>query len=336
YGGASFGTGSGFFNVRPCASATGQNPSLRLRTNNVTAMTINRDQNVGIGTVTPAGTLDILGTTLLTNTSTALTGTAATFLASGDNAANTGNLIKATVSGTSAATVPIMATNAGTGLSMRVNDDGTDTDSTPFAITATGNVGIGDDSPDTQFEISHPTAPVMTMSDPGLAHGMTAILPTDSFLQADEQTDNDGGLRLVGASDAVGQTGLLLMGVIGDANPTDSIPALRLSGSKKFGASITNLGALETAIQFEGVTGTNYMTILGDGKVGIGTVTPAKNFHVIGTVGLDTTLTDATGTPGSICYDTSTFEMTKNNALTCTVSDAREKKDIYSLSGLQI
>ncbi|MGI0065045.1 MAG: tail fiber domain-containing protein, partial [Nitrosopumilaceae archaeon] len=137
------------------------------------------------------------------------TGTLFDVALTGNNAANTGNLIKATVSGTSAATVPIMATNAGTGLSLRINDDGTDTDSTPFAITATGDVGIG----------------------------------------------------------------------------------------------ITS---------------------------------PTRKLDVTGTVGLSSSITDATGTPGSICYDTSTFEMTKNNALTCTVSDARAKKDIYSLSGLQI
>ncbi|MGH8712163.1 MAG: tail fiber domain-containing protein, partial [Burkholderiales bacterium] len=78
------------------------------------------------------------------------------------------------------------------------------------------------------------------------------------------------------------------------------------------------------------------ITINKDQNVGIGITSPTRKLDVTGTVGLSSSITDATGTPGSICYDTSTFEMTKNNALTCTVSDAREKKDIYSLSGLQI
>lgn len=44
-----------------------------------------------------------------------------------------------------------------------------------------------------------------------------------------------------------------------------------------------------------------------------------------------TGLTNAAGTPGSLCYNTATFEMTKNNALTCTVSSRDFKQDIFSL-----
>ncbi|MGH8712221.1 MAG: hypothetical protein ACREVA_13080, partial [Burkholderiales bacterium] len=357
--------------------ATNAGTGLSLRINDdgtdtdSTPFAITATGDVGIGTVTPAQTLDILGTTLLTNTSTALTGTAATFLASGNNAANTGNLIKATVSGTSAATVPIMATNAGTGLSLRINDDGTDTDSTPFVVDASGftgvrdatpdyafevsgtsdseigmsdtalahgvtflvntdtfghfseltsitgglrirglvnsaaiepitlsgifgstdpidtvaavrvvgakrsstttvglgalektfevqggsgttklfnvldggNIGIGDDSPDTQLEISHATVPVMTMSDPGLAHGMTTQLATDSFVSLSQLTDNDGGLKLIGASDAAGQNALKIIGAIGVTDTTDNIPALLLTGAKKSGTTIADVAA---------------------------------------------------------------------------------------------
>ncbi len=42
-------------------------------------------------------------------------------------------------------------------------------------------------------------------------------------------------------------------------------------------------------------------------------------------------VTDATGTPGSLCYNTSTFEMYKNNALTCTVSTLLYKKNVINL-----
>lgn len=49
-------------------------------------------------------------------------------------------------------------------------------------------------------------------------------------------------------------------------------------------------------------------------------------------------ITTASGTPGSICYNTATNEVTRNSALTCTVSSARFKDSIerYDASALSI
>ena len=79
----------------------------------------------------------------LSSSATGFTGTMQDITLSGNNAANTGTLFKSTVSGVASAAVPLMITNAGTGLSLRVNDDGTDTDTTPVVVDASGNVGIG-------------------------------------------------------------------------------------------------------------------------------------------------------------------------------------------------
>lgn len=49
-----------------------------------------------------------------------------------------------------------------------------------------------------------------------------------------------------------------------------------------------------------------------------------------GTIVLSSGVTNAAGTPGSICYNTATFELTKNNALTCTVSSRLFKKGVSS------
>jgi hypothetical protein len=57
-----------------------------------------------------------------------------------DNAASVGNVLTLNTTGTSNAAVPLAIVNAGTGLSMRVNDDGTTTDSTPFVIDASGTI----------------------------------------------------------------------------------------------------------------------------------------------------------------------------------------------------
>ena len=54
YGGGSFGRGAGFFNVRPDASATAPNPSLRFLTANVERMILTNTGSVGIGTSTPS------------------------------------------------------------------------------------------------------------------------------------------------------------------------------------------------------------------------------------------------------------------------------------------
>ena len=53
YSGNSFGRSSGFFNVRPDASAVAPNPSLRFATANVQRMIITNAGNVGIGTTSP-------------------------------------------------------------------------------------------------------------------------------------------------------------------------------------------------------------------------------------------------------------------------------------------
>lgn len=67
-------------------------------------------------------------------------------------------------------------------------------------------------------------------------------------------------------------------------------------------------------------------------RVGISSTTPWRTLSVTGTVGLSSSITNAAGTPGSLCYNTSTFEMVKNNAATCTVSSKDYKSDIATLT----
>ncbi len=57
------------------------------------------------------------------------------------------NILSLTQSYTSATGETLLVTNAGTGASLRVNDDGTESDSSPFIIDASGSVGIGDATP---------------------------------------------------------------------------------------------------------------------------------------------------------------------------------------------
>jgi hypothetical protein len=121
--------------------------------------------NVGSSSVT-SGTLFNAA-----STSTAMTGTIGNFILSGDNSANTGSVIKATVAGISSAAVPLMITNGGSGMSFRVNDNGSDSDTTPFVVDNAGSVGIGTTSPTAALHILGPNAtgsntaiPVLTVT----------------------------------------------------------------------------------------------------------------------------------------------------------------------------
>lgn len=67
YGGASFGRGSGFINVRPDASATAPNPSLRLATADVVRLFITNTGNVGIGSAPPTERLEVTGGSIYLN-----------------------------------------------------------------------------------------------------------------------------------------------------------------------------------------------------------------------------------------------------------------------------
>ncbi len=84
----------------------------------------------------------------LSSSSTGLTGDLANFTASGSNAAVTGNVLKVGLTGASAVGTALNVTTAGSGgYALRVNDNGTYTDSDPFVIDYNGNVGIGTTNP---------------------------------------------------------------------------------------------------------------------------------------------------------------------------------------------
>jgi hypothetical protein len=91
----------------------------------------------------------------LSSTSTGLTGDLVSILASGNNTGVTGNALKVGLTGASATGTALNITTAGSsGYALRVNDDGTFTDSTPFVIDTSGNVGIGTTNPLAKLDIA--------------------------------------------------------------------------------------------------------------------------------------------------------------------------------------
>lgn len=93
-------------------------------------------------TLSPATVDDVMSIASSTTTGAVVDITSSGAAVTGDAAA-----LNILVSNSSTSIAAAMITNGGSGLSFRINDDGTTSDSTPFVVDAAGNVGIGTASP---------------------------------------------------------------------------------------------------------------------------------------------------------------------------------------------
>jgi len=145
-----------------------------------------------------------------------------------------------------------------------------------FLEGSTGNVGIGTAAPAKALEIFDGE---FGISKTGVAHGLTGWLPTNMGGRFYSNA-NTGGLVFMGASDDAGVGGIVYHGVIGVTDPTDTTPAILLSGAKKNTTVPQALGNDETVLQIANYISTPLMTVMGDGDVGIGTTVPNYNLTV--------------------------------------------------------
>ena len=104
----------------------------------------------------------------------------------------------------------------------------------------------------------------LSLKDSDVAHGVTDVTETTSFFHVDIDSGTDGGARVWGFSDTVGQRPMTLHGVFGNTNPTDTIPAIALVGSKRSGTGRADLGSAETVLKVIN-NATDLLTMLGDG-----------------------------------------------------------------------
>ncbi|MFA6519665.1 MAG: helix-turn-helix domain-containing protein, partial [Candidatus Paceibacterota bacterium] len=165
-----------------------------------------------------------------------------------------------------------------------------------MVVGSTGNVGIGTTSPASLLTLSTAIGsnPTFQISDGDVSHGMTSYIANDVLFKINNYGGTNGGAWLSGASDIGTVPGMVLQGVIGVSDPTDTMAAVQLNGSKANGTTYQAMGALETVMQVETGTvgsGTKLMTILGSGNVGIGTTSPAGKLTIASTGFVNTGLT---------------------------------------------
>jgi hypothetical protein len=145
-----------------------------------------------------------------------------------------------------------------------------------FKVYGTGNTIIGRDAqPQSTLEISAPAGsnPTFSITDADLAHGMTAVLPTNALFHFQTLGSTQGGCWLTGANsnDAGYNPGLLFQGIHGLTSPTASIPAVMFTASKKNGTGTQALAATELAFGFEtgiATVGTMLLYVYGGGNFG--------------------------------------------------------------------
>src|SRR3989338_11350971 len=146
----------------------------------------------------------------------------------------------------------------------------TGAESVAMTINSGGNVGIGDASPDYKLELSVAAGSDLAfgISDGDVAHGFTDNFQADTFLHFGPISSEQGAGIITGLSDAVGRQGLVLRGLIGNTDPTDTVPAVEFRAGKLSAATLGDLGAAETAFQFnDSDANTSFLTILGNGNV---------------------------------------------------------------------
>jgi len=235
----------------------------------------------------------------LSSSATGFTGTMQDITLSGNNAANTGTLFKSTVSGVASAAVPLMITNAGTGLSLRVNDDGTDTDTTPVVVDASGNVGIGTTGPASPLEINHATAAYIDLENTTTQTASGIKFTNVGTLKWTLKKDYINSEHNLVFQDASSNNVLFLQQGgnvgIGTTGPDAKFKVLGASGSiysnslAKFYASSTQgvYVGYNTASKYgyigaitEGVTHDPLVLEPSGGKVGIGTTGPGAKLHI--------------------------------------------------------
>jgi len=177
------------------------------------------------------------------------------------------------------------------------------------------------------------TDATLDLSDKDVAHGLTTLVTTTSYARFEALSGTTGGLQVTAVSDTDAQA-LAIRGVMGSADPTDSTAAVKIIGAKSNGTTgMADLGAAETVFQIANNDDAAAVTVLGDGKVGIGTTAPDTTLKVIGSLCVKSTDAACAGSTAGTIYATNQTVAGADLAENYVSSQNLEAGDIVSLAG---
>ena len=232
--------------------------------------------NVGIGTDAPGSKLDVNGEMRLLGSTAGYVGFTAPASVTTDY-----TLTLPAADGTAD---QVLSTDGSGVLSWATAGGGSSlwTDNSGDIYYNDGNVGIGTTAPGGKLDVRDGS---FALSDADISHAMTSFAPAEVYGKLQVNSSTDGGLRMMGFSDA-DTTALKLKGIIGILDPTDTTPAIVIQGEKYNNVtSGAPLAGTETVLQIQNST-SPVMTVLGSGNVGIGTTAPGEVLDVAGTANM--------------------------------------------------
>ena len=163
------------------------------------------------------------------------------------------------------------------------------TDGKSFFIvnSTTGDVGVFGNipSPHPQYgsnRIFNIDRGVLQLSS-GMVNAITDEMPATAYAKFGEYGTDSGGFFAAGIGEGASDPGMYFVGIIGNSNPTDTVPAVNFIAGKQWSTTYNKLGQLETTFQFLNKA-IPQLTMLGSGYVGINTTTPSYTLDVNGEI----------------------------------------------------
>lgn len=157
-----------------------------------------------------------------------------------------------------------------------------------------------------------------------IIHGMTDLAPTNTYFKVSPFSATGGGTEILGLSDSDLEA-LVLKGIIGSTNPTDTVAAVQVIAGKKSGTGLQDLAAAETAFEVVKSDGTtSLLRILGNGDLVVtaGVLAASNDAGAIGASG--TAFSDLFLASGAVInFNSGNVTLTQaSNALTLGGGDA--------------